>query len=480
MAIINGVGRVGVRVTSGGSTPAPQYPSSLKLFIDAGNPLSYPGTGNIVTDLVGTQNGTLVNGVGYSSSNGGYFTFDGVNDYIDFGINTAIQPTVARTVSMWVYIDLSSIGVFYSDYTTSTGRNGLLLNCDYNNGRAYFCGTSGNQYLVNTITKNTWTYFTFSFNGTTLKTYRNGVLINSSSQNFTMINGLNKTTIGDTHPSDGYPLKGRISQLKIYDTQLSDAEVLTDFNEFKTRYGFPSDSDAAAFVSAAGITDTTQMDAVNTLVTGLKSTGLWSKMKAIYPFVGGNSTAHSKNLKNPSQYNLTFSSGWNHTNTGALPNGTNGYIDTNLSPSQTTYTDFSYGDYIRTNSDGVYAEFGISNGNVYIYPRLGNTSYTRYASSENSSPSTDSRGFEVLTQKSGILNYYRNTTQLVNVSNSPSDLSVNTNNYFLSARNVSGTAAQFSNREKSFAFFSSGLLSSEVTTLYNLVQAFQTTLGRQV
>ena len=47
------------------------YPTSLKLFIDAGNPASYSGSGTTVTDLIGTQNGTLVNAVGYNSANGG-------------------------------------------------------------------------------------------------------------------------------------------------------------------------------------------------------------------------------------------------------------------------------------------------------------------------------------------------------------------------------------------------------------------------
>jgi len=46
--------------------------------------------------------------------------------------------------------------------------------------------------------------------------------------------------------------------------------------------------DAAAFIAAAGITGTTQVDAINTLVTGLQTDGLWSKMKAIYPFATDN------------------------------------------------------------------------------------------------------------------------------------------------------------------------------------------------
>jgi hypothetical protein len=48
------------------------------------------------------------------------------------------------------------------------------------------------------------------------------------------------------------------------------------------------DSSASAYFAATGITGTTEQQAVNTLVTSLKSAGLWSKMKAVYPFVTDN------------------------------------------------------------------------------------------------------------------------------------------------------------------------------------------------
>ena len=48
------------------------------------------------------------------------------------------------------------------------------------------------------------------------------------------------------------------------------------------------DANAAAYLTATGITGTTQRNAVNTLNIGLKQDGLWSKMKAVYPFVTDN------------------------------------------------------------------------------------------------------------------------------------------------------------------------------------------------
>ena len=58
----------------------------LVLALDAGNTKSYPGSGTTWTDLSGNgNNGSLVNGVGYNSGNLGSLSFDGVNDYVNFG-----------------------------------------------------------------------------------------------------------------------------------------------------------------------------------------------------------------------------------------------------------------------------------------------------------------------------------------------------------------------------------------------------------
>ena len=97
------------------------------------------------------------------------------------------------------------------------------------------------------------------------------------------------------------------------------------------------DPDASAFITAAGITDQTQKTAINQLVIDLKSGGLWNKMKAIYPFVGGTASAHKFNLKDPrdldAAFRLSFNGGWTHSATGALPNGANATANTYAKPS---------------------------------------------------------------------------------------------------------------------------------------------------
>ena len=81
------------------------------------------------------------------------------------------------------------------------------------------------------------------------------------------------------------------------------------------------DSDASAFITATGLSGTTQKSAITTLVKDLKSSGLWSKMKAVYPMVTDNYNLLS--------YTEDFSNAvWGKTNatitanTTTAPNGT--------------------------------------------------------------------------------------------------------------------------------------------------------------
>ena len=109
-----------------------------------------------------------------------------------------------------------------------------------------------------------------------------------------------------------------------------------------------------SFIGLAGITDITQITAINTLYNDLVSAGLWNKIQLLYPFIGGNQTAHSINLKDPSQYPLGFVGSVIHN-----ANGVTGTASQNASFS-TAYSmtllgnvnDFSFGLYGRTPSGG--------------------------------------------------------------------------------------------------------------------------------
>jgi hypothetical protein len=96
------------------------------------------------------------------------------------------------------------------------------------------------------------------------------------------------------------------------------------------------------------------------LVSDLKRFGLWTKIKAFYPFVGGNATSHKFNLKDPRDsndaYRLTFSGGWTHSSMGIKGNNSNTVANTNLSLRTVfgpTSSEHNLGIYINENPTGM-------------------------------------------------------------------------------------------------------------------------------
>lgn len=106
------------------------------------------------------------------------------------------------------------------------------------------------------------------------------------------------------------------------------------FRGTEQMYGL--DPDAAAFIAATGITDATQEAAINQLVLDLKSAGIWTKMDAVWPIVGGTATTHKYNLVDPQDtdaaYRMTFNGTFTHNDNGAKPTTSGGYGDTHWIP----------------------------------------------------------------------------------------------------------------------------------------------------
>lgn len=272
------------------------------------------------------------------------------------------------------------------------------------------------------------------------------------------------------------------------------------FQQELSRYvGVPivSDANAQAFLDAAVITDQTQANAVNTLVTDLKTYGLWTKMKAIYPFVGGTATTHKWNLKDPrdldAAYRLAFSGAWTHSSTGALPNGANAYADSFLTPlSALTNNNTHLSYYSRTNTNGTFADMGVSGvGPAYtpllaMYIRDTDNMATRmygYDTGENfQSANTNSQGLFIGNRTSStVLNQWKNSTKLgtATYTNGRNITTLNSKTY-IGAINLGGTASQYTNRESAFASIGDGLSDTEAANLYTAVQKYQTSLSRQV
>lgn len=265
---------------------------------------------------------------------------------------------------------------------------------------------------------------------------------------------------------------------------------------FVSAGGGGTDADAQAFITAAGITDATQQSAINTLVTDLKSYGIWSKMKAIYPFVGGTSSAHKFNLKDPrdldAAYRLVFSGGITHSSTGVLWNGTNGFGDTKFN-CNTNLGQFSshISYYSRTNSNGTFIDAGAATGTgggpdprIAMHIKYSGTGYYDQNDFNNgrltvNMSSTNSTGLFTMNRTSStVQKVFRNSSQIGSTNTNTITSLLPTRSVYLGAFNINTVI--YTDRQCAFASIGDGLTDTEAANLYTAVQAYQTTLNRNI
>jgi hypothetical protein len=250
------------------------------------------------------------------------------------------------------------------------------------------------------------------------------------------------------------------------------------------------DSDAQTFLTAAGITDSTQQNAINKLTIDLKYYGLWTKMKALYPVVGGTATSHKWNLKDPrdldAAFRLTFTAGWTHSSTGMTP--TNAYANTFVTPSTAlslNSTHISY--YSRTNTQSTGLDFGASSyvpGDNKLYGFIRYTDdrvyvrVNRATGTESNLINSDSRKFFIVNRNSA-------TVEDIFIHNVKTSFSYNssglpTNSIYIGTANLAGGSLLYSNKQCAFASIGDGLTDQDAINFYNIVQQYQINLGRQV
>ena len=255
-------------------------------------------------------------------------------------------------------------------------------------------------------------------------------------------------------------------------------------------YGYWTNYDAQAFISAAVIDNATQKTAIDTLVNGLKADSLWTKMLAVYPFVGGIGETCKFNLKNPlntdAAFRLTFQGGWTFSANGATPNGTNTYANTHFIPSNIwSGGNSSMSAYSRTNNVEAGNLWGTRTASAATLfsctlNSSGNSTACYHNANGTTSLATSTSAVNIISSRLSTSAQIQGINGTNQSSSSNENSSFSTNPIYLSAQNSSGTQINFSTRELAFAHIGYGLTQAECTLLYNRIQTFQTTLGRNV
>lgn len=249
-----------------------------------------------------------------------------------------------------------------------------------------------------------------------------------------------------------------------------------------------------AFATATGITDVTILGALNTFDLGLISNSLDTKMKAVYPMVGGTSTTCKYNFMDArdldAAFRLQFNGGGTFSSNGYQPNGTNAYANTYITPSTNLDADnLSMSYYSRTNTPVVSTQVLLSsfvNGsslnqlffdsNIVYFDCYNSTPYIGRVSVSESR----SQGMYMGNRLNASINkIVRNGTVIASFATGGTGIRP-TFSIYMAAANSQGSAVAFSSLQTAFASIGNGLTDGEATTFYNLVQAMQTTLSRQV
>jgi len=250
------------------------------------------------------------------------------------------------------------------------------------------------------------------------------------------------------------------------------------------------DSDADLFIKNAGIIDLGQKSAINDLVMSLKSNNIWNKLKATYPFVGGTESQHKFNLKDPRDldeaFRLNFQGTVTHSLNGIQGDGITGYADTNLNEqSSITLNSGHVGVYSITDLNVSSVELGVRRNvlgyGTQLFCRFNGNLLTRNQSSEpagSTFTNPNSLGFFASSRISSP-SYIVQINNNQSTANIPST-SLSNFNFFILARNNQSVAENFSSRQIAFATIGDGLSSIELTSLKNIINTFQTSLGRNV
>ena len=269
------------------------------------------------------------------------------------------------------------------------------------------------------------------------------------------------------------------------------------------------DADAVAFLIAAGITDATITAAINRLVLNYKGQGnlntsvnFWNNTNAIYPFVtdkttqGDMSSQMKFNLKDSrddnAAYRLTFSGGWTHSANGSLPNGINAYADTFFQPNLLNQNSARYGYYSRTQYNATNQceigcfnagnSSGVSVGATSSAAVLGGVQYGRVNETAGtfmqSSNLTTLGWFMSNRRASNIENIWKNKTKQQEVTNA--SVAPNAVNVQFACQNNNGIQSLFSSKQMAFGVIGGGLSDVNQNIEYDIIQQFQTDLGRAV
>jgi hypothetical protein len=260
--------------------------------------------------------------------------------------------------------------------------------------------------------------------------------------------------------------------------------------DYQVLGGASYDADAQAYFTAnTSITSATDKTAINNFYLGLKTDGIYTKMKAMYLPIWSSSASNKWNILNPvdsnAAFRLVFSTGWTQANTGIKGNGTSAYIDTFILPSSViTQNSAGLTIYCRTAATvsaktDIGSQAASNTGRFYLQASTSSYSYPINVTTLSTVNSISSQGVNTSSRiSSTTTKLYKNGVQAS--TQSSTSVSVNSVKMYIGALNNNGTTSTYSDKEYSLLAVHTGLTDSEAANLSSRIITLMTHFGINV
>jgi hypothetical protein len=235
----------GITISLGTATVS-HVTSNLVLYYNPADTASYSGTGTTINSLATTNLSGTMTGITYTNP---YFTYNGTSSRVSIADNALLEPGSGDfTVEAWVYA------------TTITGSSRVILGKFDNGGAAqhvsyalrtltsgatrFEVGNGTSTVSSPTFTLSTGTWYQIVGVWTNVASNSIALYVNSASQgsnshSFASVkNSTNPLSIGSYNNGE-YPQwwNGSIGIVRLYNSALTGAEVLQNYDANKAIYG---------------------------------------------------------------------------------------------------------------------------------------------------------------------------------------------------------------------------------------------------
>ena len=252
MPVLSSIGGGSAKGFGFGASSLSVVRTNLILHLDAGDPASYSGSGTVWNDISGSGNHFNIVASAYNSSGPKYMNFNGSYGCANNGTDISLSDSTGVTYVVWTRV-LNSTSTwrtltrsYVNDHHVIIESGGWNIGTYDNDGGGGFLSTGFSQQSLPGNGTSTWVamywrwqsvspYYELSYNDTP-GTIR-GSITNSNarySRGFGSIGAYHET---NTTPSSASQYWGDIGVFMCYNRRLTDAELLQNYNYYRSRFG---------------------------------------------------------------------------------------------------------------------------------------------------------------------------------------------------------------------------------------------------